>query len=199
MRCDNGYVLLPPSVHPSGHVYSWTGATQSIALPSRALARLRDACTRSIVSAPSPSFSLVDVAGPHRATATCSGVSTPYIARLPPGLTNGDGRNNACYQLAAWLTHDMAQTEADTLSWCERYNSGLAEPLSNRELRTSLRTPRSTGSELWPWTHPRAYCFRTCTTFSDCAAIGSGTLRDKRGKCRRACAARARSALSDVA
>ena len=28
VRAHNGYVLLPPSVHPSGHVYSWRGARE---------------------------------------------------------------------------------------------------------------------------------------------------------------------------
>lgn len=41
-RADHGYVLLPPSVHPSGRVYRWRGRREDIAvLPPRVAALLQ--------------------------------------------------------------------------------------------------------------------------------------------------------------
>lgn len=48
VRADNGYVILPPSVHPSGAVYTWEDRDQPLApLPPRALYALRTAATQT--------------------------------------------------------------------------------------------------------------------------------------------------------
>src|SRR5690348_8699207 len=42
VRCDSGYVILPPSVHPNGKPYRWLDAAQPIAeLPPPVLRQLR--------------------------------------------------------------------------------------------------------------------------------------------------------------
>jgi len=48
VRGDAGYVILPPSIHPSGKVYSWLGRVEDIRpLPPRVLEALRAAQLRS--------------------------------------------------------------------------------------------------------------------------------------------------------
>ena len=51
VRCDGGYVLMPPSVHPSGRVYAWEDVAAELRpLPAAALAALETAST----AAPQP-------------------------------------------------------------------------------------------------------------------------------------------------
>jgi hypothetical protein len=43
VRADGGYVLLPPSIHPTGRVYRWVGKLTEVAeLPPPIIARLRN-------------------------------------------------------------------------------------------------------------------------------------------------------------
>ncbi|MGH7634193.1 MAG: bifunctional DNA primase/polymerase, partial [Gemmatimonadaceae bacterium] len=47
VRCDGGYVVLPPSVHPSGAVYRWEGSFDAVCdVPPIALAAMRAAQER---------------------------------------------------------------------------------------------------------------------------------------------------------
>ncbi len=41
VRCDAGYVVAPPSIHPSGHAYSWGTETKAVQLPQPVLELLR--------------------------------------------------------------------------------------------------------------------------------------------------------------
>jgi putative DNA primase/helicase len=48
VRADNGYVILPPSVHPDGPVYAWEDReTPLVSLPPQALRALRTAATQT--------------------------------------------------------------------------------------------------------------------------------------------------------
>ena len=69
-----------------------------------------------------------------------------YMATLPQGLAEGDGRNKIAYQFAAWLTHDMAQPEVEAFAWCAEWNAGNRPPLPERELNKTVRSAVDTGS-----------------------------------------------------
>lgn len=43
VRCDGGYVILPPSIHPSGRQYAWSGKDAILDLPPDALEAIRRA------------------------------------------------------------------------------------------------------------------------------------------------------------
>ena len=73
IRSDNGYVLAPPSVHPSGHVYTWENEElefaplpRGVLLPGCPVARMRslvEGAPRHVHEATSPSDG--DAPGPE--------------------------------------------------------------------------------------------------------------------------------------
>ena len=68
-----------------------------------------------------------------------------YLAKLPHGLAEGDGRNNTAYRLAAFLTHDLAQPESVARGWLAQWNASNYPPLSRRELGQVFRSAVRTG------------------------------------------------------
>jgi hypothetical protein len=56
-----------------------------------------------------------------------------YMATLP-NLKEGDGRNSTGFTFAAWLTHDMAQSDTVALDWLERWDAANLPPLGKADL-----------------------------------------------------------------
>jgi hypothetical protein len=136
VRCDAGYVVLPPSVHPLGTVYRWQGRASDIApLPVRALAVLHEAQQQLEAPAPPP---------------------PPLPSRLPTSdemdrrvhayvacvgqCAEGDGRNNLAFQFSAWLLNDMALPIEQAWPYVVEWNASNAPPLDARELRNTFKS-----------------------------------------------------------
>jgi hypothetical protein len=137
IRCDKGAVTLPPSIHPSGRVYAWANRGAGIQpLPTRlrnalwaAQERLTDYGRGADVEPTLSPNEQLD----RRASA--------YIARIGH-VAEGQGRNNAAYQIAAFLTRDLAIAGEAALAYLADWNRGNAPPLATRELRLVLASAR---------------------------------------------------------
>jgi hypothetical protein len=157
VRCDGGYVVLPPSVLPSGE-YEWDGDESDPAALPIEIARLL-AALRPVVPPIVPSTRRWIGVG-----ARLEQRIRAYMERLPAGLSEGQGRNNSMYALCAWLTHDLALTAGDARTWARSYNSRFECPLNERELEQTLLSAarhgaRAHGAGLATVRHPRVRVF----------------------------------------
>lgn len=120
LRGDAGYVLLPPSVHPSGTVYRWRRAPVADAPPA-----LVDELRRRFAPRPAPrALPRNAPAGDHRVAS--------YLARVPVGLA--DGRKRSAFVLAAALLHDLGCPPREALAILEAWNACNAPPLASAYL-----------------------------------------------------------------
>lgn len=111
VRADKGYVLLPPSVHPSGHVYAWVGKVSEILpLPPLALSALRAAREPKTAEARSAVSPPIEADTPRRRAYVTAAIENECIELAHTG--EGD-RNNALNR-AAWSLSRFVETgEAD--------------------------------------------------------------------------------------
>ena len=143
VRCDAGYVLLPPSVHPSGRRYAWQDPRVPIAeLPAPARHALLEALTRAVAE----DARGAQPAGDAPAMTTGEAIDRRVQAYLSRVGSVGEGeRNNAAYRVAAWLTHDMGLGDDTALAYLRDWNAGNTPPLPSHELRAALRSASKHG------------------------------------------------------
>ena len=135
VRCDGGYVILPPSPHPSGRRYQWTNRGTAIAeIPPRLLAAIRAAKERA--EAPVPTLATRALA-PN--ASDIDRRVRGYMARI--GCRGeGEGRNNLAYSLSAWLVRDLALDSATAFGYVAEWNAGNAPPLGPKELKRTFNS-----------------------------------------------------------
>ncbi len=119
IRGDAGYVLAPPSVHPTGAVYRWLGTIHDVAeLPAALIARIQGQATAAgtaIVADKSPAWMI-----PWR--------------DVQPGA-----RNNTMTRFVGWAYgkgHDMPSV----LTMALGVNSQWAQPLERDEIEAIVRS-----------------------------------------------------------
>lgn len=136
VRCDVGYIVLAPSIHPSGTRYRWFAGPREIgALPPAALARLEDVNRPALVP-PAP-------AEPITTPSNMDARISAYVDAVGP---RGEGERNAtAFRLAAWLQRDLALDASAAWSWLCQWNGRNTPPLPERELRACLTSARRTG------------------------------------------------------
>lgn len=120
IRGDAGYVLVPPSVHVSGAVYTWAGQLTEVQdLPAEIVARIQ---------APAPG---APTAGPKPDV-------TP--AWMIPWLDVGEGgRNNTMTRFVGWCFakgHDITTVQAMAFG----VNAQWTPPLEGREVEAIVRS-----------------------------------------------------------
>jgi hypothetical protein len=150
IRGDGGYVIAPPSIHPSGRAYTWVDQRQLQPLPRWLLeraARPKPAPTRTAAAAP-------PAPGVDR---TRYGIvalrnETDRVRHAPDGARN-DSLNRAAYSLAqlvaaGHLPHSLVHGELEA--------AGIAAGLGQHEtlatiasaIRAGLATPREATREV---------------------------------------------------
>ncbi len=136
VRCDDGYVVLPPSVHPSGVVYRWVGRASDIRPLPAAVAEELERLQRD---EPAPPVVPVPVTDP-------GDIDRRVRAYLERVGTRAEGdRDNTAFRVAAWLLRDIA-LEADVAwAYLVSWNAGNTPPLGERDLRAKLRSAAKSG------------------------------------------------------
>jgi hypothetical protein len=138
VRCDNGYGILPPSIHPSGAVYRWRGRLSDVRELSSAV---RDELER--VQERDEPASVVPIR-PMNGTGDIHARVRGYLRRVGPRPIGQ--RDNTAYRVAAWLVNDMALDDATAWAYLAEWNQGNRPPLTQRELRAKLRSATRNGT-----------------------------------------------------
>lgn len=128
LRGDAGYVLLPPSIHPSGARYEWRDAPIADA-PAALVAELRrrfaDPPPRRVAGSP---WRGVAPDNDRRVLA--------YLAKVPTGLA--DGRKRTAFVLAAALLHDLERDPSAAFAILSAWNARNVRPLPTHYLERVL-------------------------------------------------------------
>jgi len=117
IRAEGGYVVAPPSVHPSGRCYQWV-------LPPRGLDPF------GAEPAPPPAW-LMELISKHRARSDMF-----ELSRIVQGVPQGN-RNNAAASYAGFLLAALPEDRWETDAWPTLlyWNLHNKPPLPDRELR----------------------------------------------------------------
>jgi hypothetical protein len=133
-RGVGGYVVLPPSIHPSGFAYAWAPGLSPWDLEP---APLPDALAGAL-------FAIEAAREAKRAAPVGTGTLTftdapalrrlrAYVAALPTGLADGGGRKRTAY-LIAKAARKAGLSHADALELVTQWNRGNTDPLPAREV-----------------------------------------------------------------
>lgn len=141
-RATGGYVVAPPSVHPSGDVYCWTDDDLTLAALPADLLALLDPPTAT-AQAPARDLTPYLRAALDRACGD--------VARAPAGMRN-DALNRAAYSLAGLPGLDMGDAARSLLG------AALAAGLGEQEAHRTIDSGLKAGAE-----HPREIPDRTRT------------------------------------
>jgi hypothetical protein len=139
VRADRGYVLLPPSVHPSGHVYTWADeAAPALPLPPAVLAELVTTSHPPIPRAATPVP--VDSCTPRRRAYVTAAIERECGEVAHAGEGNRNNRlNEAAYALARFVDTGEADAVrlADVLAFAARH-AGLPEWEITQTIRSAF-------------------------------------------------------------
>jgi hypothetical protein len=139
VRCDDGYVVLSPSVHPGGAVYRWLGRMRDMRDVPRAVASELERLQYD----PLEPQAFVGVSFTARGDEVDRRVRS-YL-RVVGSRAVGD-RDNTAYRVARWLFNDMALDADSAWAYLAEWNRTNRPPLTSRELRAKVRSALKNGT-----------------------------------------------------
>lgn len=132
-RADGGYVVAPPSLHPTGHRYTWLSDGSPAPLP-RCLTEFLRKRSVSPASTRDPRSPSQGVPPSELSTRVAA-----YVAKVPR-LAEGKGRNVTAFRLGYWLRNDMLLPDSEAWRWLTTWNRGNVPPLAERELQSCFQS-----------------------------------------------------------
>lgn len=140
VRSAGGYIVAPPSVHPSGWVYRWMHAP--IADAPAWLLDVLDPPRNVETSAPARALDLPTERRLQRARA--------YLAKLPAGIS-GSGGHAATFRAALALVRGFALDRDEALALLvEDFNPRCVPPWSRRDLVHKVESAAAAASSKAP-------------------------------------------------
>lgn len=142
VRADRGYVLLPPSVHPTGHVYHWHDpAAPVLTLPPVVIGGLDVYNRRQVANDPrNAPVPPIDAGTPRRRAYVIAAIEreATELASTPPGGRN-NRLNEAAYALARFVATGEARADklADLLADAAR-TAGLDDFEIDRTIKSAF-------------------------------------------------------------
>ncbi|MCC6805826.1 MAG: bifunctional DNA primase/polymerase [Deltaproteobacteria bacterium] len=127
VRADGGYVVVPPSVHPSGKRYAWIDRVALSPLPAALFALL----SKSSESASSPPHAAPVEADVRLARARA------YIGAMP-GAVSGKRGHDTTFRVALALVRGFGLAVEEAWPIFHEYNARCVPPWSERELGHKL-------------------------------------------------------------
>jgi hypothetical protein len=148
VRGDGGYVVVPPSVHPSGATYAWRRSLDRIAPAPTALIEWLHA---QLLVAPLAAEGTTPEAPQLRPTIRLVKPFTEiterrvlaYADRVGYGLS--DGRKTSAFRFACFLLYDVSLDDAAAMVFLSTWNGHNAPPLSDRQLAQIFDNARQYG------------------------------------------------------
>ena len=136
-RGDGGYVVAPPSFHPSGHAYYYAPGHSpddiDIAPLPDTIARALQTVTTPPRATPSPSVTI-----PKRADRSSLLKFRAWLRTVDCGLADGQGRNQTAYRIACRALECMPLHEVR--EFVSAWNTANRPPLSDAELTACINS-----------------------------------------------------------